>query len=206
MVSAVAGLFALGLVVGLVLGGFGVAGARSGSPSATPSAPASPWPGMRHGGPGRWPMFGRFVHPGPGMGGPSTGMPGGPVHGQLTLPAPGGGYRTIDIQTGKVRPSAAASSLTVRSADGFSTTYAVDDDTLVVAGNDGIRDVKPNDTVFVLATEGTGPAHADRVLDLTALQKLRGGMPFGGMFPGFAGPPDAAGFSIRRPAGGIRTT
>lgn len=191
MVGALGGLFALGLVVGLVLGGFGVAGARSGSPSAAPSPAAGPWPGMRHDGPGRFPFFGRFVHPGFVPGGPGGGMPGGPVHGQLTLPAPGGGYRTIDIQTGAVQASTTASSLTVKSADGFTATYAVDDGTLVVAGNDGIGDVKPKDTVFVLAEKGTGSPHAVRVLDLTALQKLRGGMPFGGGVPGL---PAAGGF------------
>src|SRR5690242_15200654 len=43
-VGAGAGLLAAGLVAGLLLGGLGVAGARSGGPSAAPSPGAPGWP------------------------------------------------------------------------------------------------------------------------------------------------------------------
>lgn len=60
----------------------------------------------------------------PGFAGP---LMGGPLHGEVTLPAPNGKYETVDLQRGTVS-QISASSLTVRSSDGFTKTYAITKD------------------------------------------------------------------------------
>jgi hypothetical protein len=46
------------------------------------------------------------------------------LHGQVTIQKPGGGYETLDVQRGTVT-AVSATSLTVKSTDGYTTTYAV---------------------------------------------------------------------------------
>jgi hypothetical protein len=94
----------------------------------------------------------------------------GALHGEFVTPN-GSGYRTMAVQRGRVE-NVGATSLTVRSADGFTRTYAVDDNTLVNAGRDGIADVKQGDTVGVVAVVDGGTARAMRVNDATTTEAI----------------------------------
>ena len=140
----IAAILAVGLVAGLIISNLSLAGAQT--PSASPH-------GERHH------EFGHgFKHFGFGGG----------IHGQFTVPAPNGGYETILTQHGVVQ-SVSSSSITVKSEDGFTHTYSVNNDTLVAAGNNGISDVAKGDTVHVLAV---GDA-AKEIVDATKVQGLR---------------------------------
>ncbi|HEV8628261.1 MAG TPA: DUF5666 domain-containing protein, partial [Acidimicrobiia bacterium] len=64
------------------------------------------------------------------------------------------------------------SSITVKSEDGFSRTYSVDENTVVGSGRDGIGTVKTGDTVRVAGVVEDGKAKAAAVLDSTSLGKI----------------------------------
>lgn len=140
-----AGIFIGGLLIGMIIASVHVAGAQT--PSPTPGG--KHFRGLGHG----------FKHGGFGGGG---------IHGQFTVPAPGGGYETILTQRGTVT-SVSGSSITVKSEDGYSHTYSIDNNTLVAAGNNGIADVAKGDTVRVLAVGNA----AKQVVDVTKVQSLR---------------------------------
>jgi len=142
----VAGIFAAGLIAGLVISQLNVAGAQTPSPSAKGKL----YRGFGHG----------FGHKGFGFG--------GALHGQFTAPAPNGGFQTILVQRGTVE-SVSGSSITVKSEDGYTHTYSVDNNTLVAAGNNGIADVANGDTVRVLAVGNA----AKEIVDATKVQSLR---------------------------------
>jgi hypothetical protein len=124
--------------------------------------------------------FRHFGFPPGAFGGPGGfGFPlgaGGAVHGQFVVPKTGGGYQTVDVQRGKVT-AVSSTSLTVKSADGFSATYAVSSSTIVDAKRDGIGSVKAGNQVYVTATVSGSTATASSVTDLSLL-KGKGG-PFG---------------------------
>jgi hypothetical protein len=145
------------------------------SPSASPSASTPPYGGRGHGG------FGRFGGPG-GFGGLGLGGLGGVIHGQVTEPKSGGGYQTVDVQRGTVT-AVSSSSITIKSADGYSATYAVSSTTEVNAQAAGIGTVKTGDSVDITATVSGGTATAASIIDETSIRSSRGS--FG--FP--AGPP-----------------
>lgn len=190
---------AIGATVAVValLGGAGVAYAASGSgqtptaagasPSASPSAKVpAPSVHCRMSVNGstktstKCPPF-PFRHFGMPFGGPGGfGFPlgaGGAVHGQFVVPKTGGGYQTVDVQRGKVT-AVSSTSLTVKSADGFSATYAVSSSTIVDAQRDGIGSVKDGNQVYVTASVSGSTATASSVTDLSLL-KVKGGGPFG---------------------------
>jgi hypothetical protein len=99
------------------------------------------------------------------------GRPGG-IHGEFTQKNPAGdGYRTIATQVGEVT-SVSQSEIEVKSEDGYSRIYKVDEDTLVNAGRDGIADVKKGDQVHVTAIVTDGTASAKRIADLTNLERF----------------------------------
>lgn len=150
------------------------AGAAS-TPTASPSASAPSWRGR---GPG---AFGRPGGLG-GLGGLGPGGFGGAIHGKVTVPKSGGGYQTVDVQRGSVT-AVSSSSITVKSADGYSATYAVSSSTEVNAQAAGIGTVKTGDTVQLTATLSSGKATAASIIDLTSIRSSQGS--FG--FP--AGPP-----------------
>ncbi len=115
-VSAV-GLAGLGVAAGVALADSGSASTPTAKPSAAPSSSASA-PVKSHG----------KAH---GKGGHrmKDGMPGAKnlLHGEFVTGSPtgtAGGYRTIDTQRGTVA-AVSATSITLRSADGFTATYAV---------------------------------------------------------------------------------
>ena len=134
-------LVAAGAAVGMTLAGLGVAAAQTDGATTTPPSDSTTAPAERLAGPG-----GR--HGGPGKGGP--GGKGMGIHGEFVAPAPSGGYQTIATQKGTVT-DVSATSLKVKSEDGFERTYVVNDDTMVGAGNNGIADVAVGDDVHVTA-------------------------------------------------------
>ena len=106
------------------------------------------------------------------MGGPmGMGGPGGAIHGEFVTPDGSNGYRTVDMQVGQVM-SVSSSSITVKSADGFTKTYSVDKNTVVNAGRDGISNVKNGDTVGVNAVVTNGNAAARNIMDRTTLGQI----------------------------------
>jgi len=146
--------------------------AQSGSSGASPSPSAPAWrSGQFRGG------FGGFGI-GPGLGGfGGFGGFGGAIHGQLVEPKSGGGYQTIDVQRGTVT-AVSSSSITVKSADGYTATYAVTSSTEVNAQAAGIATVKVGDTVEVAATVSNGKATAASIIDATSIRASRGAFGF----------------------------
>lgn len=144
------------------------AAAPAASPSATPSAPA--WRGM-HGGKGGFGRgFGGF------LGGLGAG-PGGIVHGQVVVPKSGGGYETLDVQRGQVT-AVSSTSITVKSSDGYTATYAVTGSTVVDAKSAGIGSVKTGDTVDITASVSGSTATAASIIDPTAIKAGRASFGF----------------------------
>lgn len=154
--SAVA-LVGVGVVAGLVLAGLNVASAQSG-PAPTPSASAAPDRPRHH-----------TMRGGHGM----KHLGGKGIHGEFVVKDPDGeGYRTMAFQRGEAT-AVSATSITVRSEDGFSRTYAVGDDTLVNAGDEGVADISTGDRVHVMAVLEGEIANAIRVVDATKVGKWR---------------------------------
>ena len=163
-----------GVAVAALLGGAGAALAATNSPTslAPPSAAAAtpaptPVPSGPPGQPG--PGFHRFGGPGFGFGGLF-----GALHGQLVVAKPGGGYQTVDVQTGQVT-AVSATSITLKSADGFTKSYVVTSSTLVDAQRDGIGSVKVGNQATTLATVSGSTATAISINDLTLLQQGHAG-------------------------------
>jgi hypothetical protein len=124
------------------------------SPSASPSSPSTPGQEQKPGGPGKG-----------GFGRGEFGL-GGALHGEFVVPKDGGGYQTVATQRGEVT-AVSKESITVKSADGYSRTYTLTEDTLVNAARDGIDDVKNGNTVTVMAVVTDGKATASSVNDGT---------------------------------------
>ncbi|MFG3438877.1 hypothetical protein ACGF0J_16665 [Nonomuraea sp. NPDC047897] len=132
--------------------------APSAAPTGTPSArPSEPAPGHREG----WGW--RRGHGGHGMGR-------GAIHGQYVVPDGNGGYVTVATQYGDVT-AVDQDSITVRSEDGHTEEYALDDDTRVNAGREGLGSVKTGTKVFVRATVRGEAATAVAVFDVTGLER-----------------------------------
>ena len=137
-----------GVTVAVVAGGAGlaVAASSSGTPANAAVATASQ------------------VHPGWGHGMAI-------VHGQAVLAKPGGGYQTIDYQRGTVT-AVSTTSVTLKSSDGFTMSYAITDSTILGAHRGGIGSVKAGDTASVVATVSANgkSATAARIIDWTQLE------------------------------------
>ena len=166
-----------GVAVVALLGGAGAAlastgsGSPAGSPSAVAASPApSPTPQGRPG-PGG-PGFRRFGA-GAGFGGLF-----GALHGQFVVAKSGGGYETVDVQSGQVT-AVSTTSITLKSADGFSKGYAVAGSTVVDAQRDGIGSVKVGNQVTLLASVSGSTATATSITDLTLLPRGHAGFGFG---------------------------
>lgn len=148
------------------------AAVASASPSASPAPSAGGTPGSANG--HGWRRFGGAFPFGGGMG---LGLGGGVLHGQVTVPKSGGGYQTLDVQNGTVT-AVSSSSVTVKSADGFTGSYAVSGNTIVDAKAAGIGSVKKGDTIFVTATVSGSTATAASIFDLTAIKAGRASFGF----------------------------
>jgi hypothetical protein len=100
---------------------------------------------------------------GPGQRG--GGMFGDALHGEFVTAKDGGGYETIATQKGEVT-AVSASSITVKSADGYTKTYTVNSDTKV--NRDGkIADITTGETVRIRATVADETATATSISDNT---------------------------------------
>jgi len=141
-----------GVAVAALLGGAGAALAATNSPT-----PGRPGPGYRRFG-GGFGFGGLF----------------GALHGQLVVAKPGGGYQTVDVQTGQVT-AVSTTSITLKSADGFTKSYVVTSSTLVDAQRDGIGSVKIGNQATMLATVSGSIATATSINDLTLLQQGHAG-------------------------------
>jgi hypothetical protein len=156
---------AMGVAAGLAVGATALAGAVT---APDPVGPAAPPPAARapsapdH-------DHGRGLGPvrRPGRMGKEGGMGIG-IHGEFVVPAPGGGYQTMASQHGEVT-DVSPTSITVKSEDGYTKTYAVDDGTVVEAGDNGIGDVKVGDAVGVLGVVSGDTTKAVEVRDRTAV-------------------------------------
>jgi hypothetical protein len=108
----------------------------------------------------------------PGRGfGPPLGLvaPGGVVHGSFTVRGPNGTFETLDTQVGTVQ-TVSPSSITVKSADGYSQDYSVSSSTVVFADYNGIGSVNKGDDVAVVGLVGSSGITAKRVVDITQVQ------------------------------------
>jgi hypothetical protein len=152
----------------------------SDSPTPTPSGSATTSPDQgtqkQEGPDGRRGLGG--MRGGPGMGGLGIAGPMGALHGEFVVPKQSGGYQTLVVQRGAVS-EVSSSTITVKSDDGFTATYAVPADALVNAARDGIGSIKKGDEVSVLAQQKSGNDSALQVADFTRMQGLRDKFGFG---------------------------
>jgi hypothetical protein len=173
-----------GVAVAALLGGAGAALAATNSPapgvspSAVAASPApSPTPAGRPGA-GHGPQSRRFGgfggFGGFGLGGGAFGA----LHGQFVVPKSSGGYQTLDVQSGQVT-AVSATSITLKSRDGYTKAYVVASSTAVDAQRDGIGSVKVGNQVSVVATVSGSTATATTVADMTLLQQNRSHFGFG---------------------------
>ena len=175
-VAVLAGVVTAGVLAGA---GVAVAATSSSSPTPTPTASptASPAPSARpplHALPPKgvpWRIHGALPF-GPAFAGPGLLGGGlfGAVHGTVVVPKSGGGYQTVAFQNGKVT-AVSSTSITLRSADGYSRAYQVTSSTLVNAERDGIGSIKAGNQVMVDATLSGSTATATRIIDLSLLQQ-----------------------------------
>jgi hypothetical protein len=169
--AIMAGVVALGVLAGA---GVAVAATSSSGQPAAPGASASPSPSpsVRPHFPPKGPW--RMLAPGGGpfaFGGPGAlGGLFGAVHGTVVVPKPGGGYQTVAFQNGKVT-AVSSTSITLRSADGYSRSYQVTSSTLVNAQRDGIGSIKAGNQVMVDATVSGSTATATRIIDVSLIQQ-----------------------------------
>jgi hypothetical protein len=147
-----AGLVAAGAV------GAGVAYAADPSPSGsgtpTPSASSSDTTGPG----GRFGLGGRH---GGFLGHRADGLAGRAMHGELVVKDRGGKPVTVDVQRGSVT-AVSASSITLRSDDGFTATYTITSDTRVRIDEKGstTAEVRTGDTAVVTARKSGDTATA----------------------------------------------
>jgi hypothetical protein len=101
---------------------------------------------------------------------PALGAPFGALHGQFVVPKSGGGYQAVDMQRGSVT-AVSSSSITVKSADGYTKTYQVVSSTNVDAQRDGISSVKTGHQVTIFARGSGSTVTAASILDSSVLSK-----------------------------------
>lgn len=90
------------------------------------------------------------------------------LHAEVVLAKEGGGTQTVLVQKGSVT-EVNGTGVTVKSSDGFTTSYTVNADTKVKADSDKIDSVAKDEEVVVVSPK-SGDAHTATVLvDLTDL-------------------------------------
>ena len=147
-----AGVLGGALIAGVAVAQFGIATAAS--PSPTPSTPSGPFAHLRG------------MHPGGGLLG-RLGRAGGRVlHGEATVRTAAGKDEVVEFQHGTIS-AINGSTVTVKSADGFTADYTVDKTTrIVLNGTSGaLSTLKNNDDVRVLAVRSGGGATAKAIID-----------------------------------------
>jgi hypothetical protein len=159
-----------GVAVAALLGGAGAALAATHSPASAASSSAvitnpTPSPGLPGSAGPATPRFRRF--------GPLFGIGGdlfGALHGVFVVGKSGGGYEIVDVQNGQVT-AVSSTSITLKSADGFTKSYVVTSSTRVDAQRDGIGSIKVGNQASVQATVSGSTATAISIEDLTLLQQ-----------------------------------
>jgi hypothetical protein len=131
-------------VVALVVSG-GVAYAVSSTPTSSPTAASSSAPAAKA----------KAKH---------RSLLGHVAHGEVTLN--GKDHRVVDVQRGDVQ-AVSATSISVKSDDGFTATYTINSDTKVRKGGKqaAIGDVHTGDKVGIVATKANGTSTATRVAE-----------------------------------------
>jgi len=162
--------------VGIAAVGFaGTAYAANATPSPSPSnssSSSSPSLPGQPGQPGQQDQQGQHGPdgdndgPGGGHGGGMRGPGMGPgIHGTFVTPNQAGtGYDTIDTQKGSVT-DVSATSITVKSTDGFTKTYVVTSTTDVNGNAGDIAAVKTGDDVAILGIESGSDVNAQKIFD-----------------------------------------
>jgi hypothetical protein len=86
------------------------------------------------------------------------------AHGEVTLN--GKDHKVVDVQRGDVQ-SVSTTAISVKSDDGFTATYTVNNDTKIRKGGkqSAIGDVHTGDKVAVVATKANGATTATRVAE-----------------------------------------
>jgi len=152
-------VIAVAAAVVLVGGGIAVAKAvDSGSSTGTTQGRPGGGPG---GGPAGGPGGDQFGRRGGGLS--------GALHGDFVASDGNGGYVTKRLQSGTVT-AVSPTSITAKSADGYSTTFVVTSSTSIDNGVDTISNVKTGDTVTVIGTVSGGTATATSIFDATLNQ------------------------------------
>ena len=118
-------------------------------------------------------------------GGGMRGLGLGPgIHGTFVTPnQSGNGYQTIDTQKGSVT-DVSASSITVKSKDGFTKTYIVSSTTNVNGKAGDIASVKSGDEVAILGIESGSDVNAQQIFDGKNFKPGANGKPAGNWTPG----------------------
>ncbi|HEX2133581.1 MAG TPA: hypothetical protein VHH15_18715 [Actinophytocola sp.] len=156
-------------VVGAVsVGAIGIAAATSNEQPSDEPAPSEQAPAEEHDGP-PWAGHGDWGGGGPfGLFAAFDDLDVEDVsHAEVVLVREGGGSTTMLVQKGTVT-AVDGSSVAVKSADGFTETYAVDAETSV-NGDEKIDSVTKGEQVLVIAPEGGENPTAGTILDLTDL-------------------------------------
>jgi len=168
-----------GVAAAALLGGAGAALAATnsgGTPPTQSAVVATPVPSPSAGQAGAGGRLYRRHGVAFGLGGGSFGV----LHGQFVVAKPGGGDQTIDVQNGQVT-AVSNTSITLKSPDGFTMSYAVASSTLVDAQRDGIGSVKVGNQASVQATVSGSTATATSIMDRTLVQQ---NWPGSGLQPG----------------------
>ena len=121
----------------------------------------------------------RGGHGGPGQRGPREGGPGHLVHSEGVAEDADGNFITVRMQVGEVT-AVTTTSLSVKSADGYTSTYELNDETVVERDREDAAP-KVGDTVHVRATVDGATATAEHVHALSPemaaeLEQQREGM------------------------------
>jgi hypothetical protein len=147
-----AGVLAVGTVTGVGIAFAGGSQLNAAAPAATPTASAAPAPGNgdRPRLPGRRARLGGLGGLGRGLG---QGLNGTALHGEFVVKDSAGKIVTRVVQHGQVT-AVSTTSISLKSDDGFTGTYAVNGDTKVRVGGDNaaISGVKTGNEAWIVAT------------------------------------------------------
>jgi hypothetical protein len=177
-IAAIAGLAVTGIVISQVTA---ATAAQTPTPSASPTDPASPPDHSAPGTPGDpgdpegsgppWP---------PGRGGLGLGKLGPALHGEFTVETSDGEYQVRTVQRGAVTGTG-TDTVTVKSEDGYTATYRIDDDTRIIKDGEQAKlaDLAKDDSVYVVGVKSGSTVTARLVQDGCLAEKgfRRGGGP-----------------------------
>ena len=156
-------------LAGVVVGVASISAIGIASASDDRGGPSASVPGDHHGWRGGGPWGGWR---GGWGGGDLDGILGADVtdmlHGEVVLAKEGGGTQTVLVQKGAVT-AVSANSVTVKSGDGYTKSYAVNGDTKVKADEDEIGSVAKDEQVVVVAPKSGDTQTATVLVDLTDL-------------------------------------